>query len=101
MSAFKYVDCLECGEEFNVSVTNTCPGCKAVILKPLEEGIKDLGKKKNSEFRVTDNSQKISIEERMASIEELLYKIYLNVAFFSLVLTLSIVVSFFWYLNNS
>ena len=101
MSAFKYVNCLECGEEFNFSVTNTCPECKAVFLKPLEDGIEALGKKKNSGLRATDNSRKISIEERMAGIEVLLYKIHKNVAFFSWVLTLSIVVGFIWYLNNS
>lgn len=101
MSAFKYVDCLECGEEFNISVTNTCPECKAVFSKPSEEGIKDLGKKKNSELRVTDNSKSISMEERMALIEDLLSKIHKNVAFFSWVITISIVTSFIWYLTNS
>ncbi len=43
----------------------------------------------------------ISSEERLESIEHLLYKINRNVAFFAWVLSLTLVVGFFWVIENS
>jgi hypothetical protein len=90
MNTFKIVDCPKCGEEFNILVTKTCPECKTIYSKKVEDDIE--------EIRPAPVAKEISVEEQLAQIQYLLYKIDKNVAFFSWVLLVSLVSGFIWFI---
>ena len=97
MESFRLVACPECGEEFRIEITKICPECKAVYPKLLEDEIQDGSKKKKSKTGgLAFPTKQVSIEEQLAAIQHLLYKIHRNVAFFAWVLWLSLLIGFLW-----
>jgi ABC-type ATPase with predicted acetyltransferase domain len=97
--AFRIIDCSECGEEFNIAVTNVCPECKAINSQPVEfNGSKPVKKKYFSKSPLPPRV--VSMDERLESIERLLLQIQRDVSFFSRVLFISLVVGYIWIFNS-
>ena len=101
MDPFRLVTCLECGEEFRIEVSSTCPECKAAYPKALDSEVREPIKEPLPKPAAVITPKEISREEQLASIEHLLYKIHRNVSYFAWVLSLTLVVGFFWVLENS
>jgi hypothetical protein len=103
MKTFRLVECPQCGEDFNINVTKTCPECKTVFSGKVEANAEETDKKwwRSSISKPTATTKEISIEERLGQIYVLLFNIQKNVAFFAWVLLVSIVFGFILFLNNS
>lgn len=101
MDPFRLVTCPECGEEFRIEVSITCPECKAVYPNAMEREVREPIKESLPKPAAVITPKEITSEERLASIEHLLYKIHRNVAYFAWVLSLTLAVGFFWLIENS